>query len=116
MSITSQFILSRTSLTLNCGRLLLDLVSETVRKYRMQSPGHFALHINVQPYSGSRPIGDASRVQLAIAFQNYSQRYIWICERLWKKGHLTRKIVVKGDKYSKPLQKVLAEYFPVSAM
>ncbi|KAF2440338.1 hypothetical protein P171DRAFT_475825 [Karstenula rhodostoma CBS 690.94] len=94
---------------------LFELVKETVSKYRMQSPAHFALHIDVQLSDTShRPNHDASRSQLNITFQNYSQKIDWLCKRYFKKGRPTRKIVVCSAKYPVPLQKLLAEHFSVS--
>ncbi|KAJ4357525.1 uncharacterized protein N0V89_002101 [Didymosphaeria variabile] len=93
---------------------LFDLVKETVSKYRMQSPAHFTLHIDVQlSDTGHKPKRDGFRSQLSITFQNYSRIFHWLCRRHFHKGLPTRKIVVCNRKRL-PLKKLLAEHFPIS--
>ncbi|KAF9735119.1 hypothetical protein PMIN06_001464 [Paraphaeosphaeria minitans] len=92
-----------------------ELVKETVSRYCMQSAAHSALHIDVQlAASGHQPNNDAATPQLNVTLQNYSQKFIWLCKRCFRKGRATRKVMVCTDKYPVPLQRLLAEHFPVS--
>ncbi|KAL1611813.1 hypothetical protein SLS60_000033 [Paraconiothyrium brasiliense] len=93
---------------------LFDLAKETVSNYRMQSPSHYALHIDVQlSDTGHKPKCDGSKLQLNITFQNYSRTIHWLCRQQFPKGLPTRKIVV-CNKGRLSLKRLLAEHFPVS--
>jgi hypothetical protein len=98
-------------------RSLLDMVKNTVRRYRMQSPAHFTLHIDIQlADTGHVPNCGAFKSQLNITFQHYSKEVHWLCKQYLKKGRPTQKVMVCNTsvRFGVPLSKLLAEHFPVS--
>lgn len=93
---------------------LMSLVEATVLDYRLQSPSHFALHIDVQPQDSNKTPAEENKphFKTRIVFSNYEKEIRRQCFRLYRRGRPTNKVTVREKGVGTPLKKSLARNFP----
>ncbi|KAF2265285.1 hypothetical protein CC78DRAFT_579425 [Lojkania enalia] len=91
-------------------RVIIKTIQTGITNYRLQSPLHFALHIDVQFSKDTKPIApDSRRFTAKIIFANYSTEIIRICG----KRPITGQVVIKEKGKWVSLNDSLAQNFPV---
>ncbi|KAF2254677.1 hypothetical protein BU26DRAFT_475060 [Trematosphaeria pertusa] len=94
----------------------LSSIRRAVEGYRMKSPFHFALHIDVQNQAGI-PVtetGISPSLKVAVVFSSYGKEFTRSCRPSFRKGRFVNKVLVREGRNWISINKSLSLHFPVS--